>query len=126
MDIEEAYLLAKGFARTVYVRPPRNLRQSGQLWQLKAAAYGLTDSGRLWYLTSNDTLIKEYGLVRSRYDYSFYHGHDQYGHLDLALAIQVDDYVYCGSPERMAGFEGFLGRMFDVSKFARRNLNVMG
>ena len=83
MDIESAYLQAKGFARTIYVRPPKEAQQPRTLWRLNAAADGLTDSGRLWYLTSNEMLIKEHGLTRSRYDYSFYHSPDRTGVADF-------------------------------------------
>jgi len=47
IDIEAAYLQAKGFVRMVYVIPPREARLTNTLWRLNAAAYGLMDSDRL-------------------------------------------------------------------------------
>ena len=126
IDIEAAYLQAQGFVRTIYVRPPREAQRRDKLWKLNAAAYGLTDSGRLWYLTSNNALIEEYGLSRSRLDYSFYFALDADERLCFALAVQVDDYIYCGTPSQMTRFEAFLREIFDVGKFIRRNLDVMG
>eukprot|EP00171_Calliarthron_tuberculosum_P018277 IDg18277t1 len=65
MDIKAAYLQAKGFERTIYVRPPKEVQCRDYLWQLTAAAYGLADSGRLWYLTSDAALTDEFGLSKS-------------------------------------------------------------
>lgn len=57
MDITAAYLQAKGFEREIYVRPPPQEEQSHQIWKLTKAAYGLADSGRLWYLTSDSAIV---------------------------------------------------------------------
>ncbi len=126
MDIEAAFLQALGFNRVIYVRPPREAGLKGILWRLNLAAYGLTDSGRLWYLTSNDQLVQKHGLTRSRLDYTLYHSCDDDGRLDFIRAVQVDDYLYAGTPKRMEAFEAFLKSTFDVSKFARRSLSLMG
>lgn len=126
MDIEAAFLQAVGFTRLIYVRPPREANQHGILWRLDLAAYGLTDSGRLWYLTSNDQLVRQHGLTRSRLDYTLYHMEDHNGRLDFVLAVQVDDYLYAGTSARMKAFEDFLHSTFDVGKFARRSLSLMG
>ena len=126
MDIETAFLQAIGFSRQIYVRPPREARSSHQLWRLELPAYGLSDSGRLWYLTSDRELIKSFGLTRSSYDYTLYYSTDSTGLLDFILAVQVDDYIYCGRPDRLNDFESFLSSRFDVGKFGRKKLSLMG
>lgn len=126
MDMITAFLQALGFNREIYVRPPREATAPGILWKLNAAAYGLTDSGRLWYLTSNGELVSKHGLKRSRYDYTLYQSTDERGKMDFLLAVQVDDYVYTGTDDRMKAFEAFLSSTFEVGTFARGSFSVMG
>lgn len=126
MDIKAAYLQATGFTREIYIRPPREAKEDGVLWQLLAAAYGLTESGRLWYLTSNTALIHKHGLTRCKYDHTLYYAINDLGVLEFILAVQVDDYTYSGTPARMQAFEEFLRRTFEISKIARRSLSLMG
>lgn len=126
MDVRAAFLQARGFNRRIFVRPPREAAAHGVLWLLTAAAYGLTDSGRLWYLTSNHDLIHKHGLTRSRYDHTLYYSKNTNGILEFVLVVQVDDYLYGGTPERMEAFERFLKDTFTVSKLARSNLSLMG
>lgn len=126
MDIETAYLQALGFTRRIYVRPPREAKAPHVLWRLELPAYGLTDSGRLWYLTSDKELIKSFGLTRSPFDYTLYYSADENGSLNFILAVQVDDYLYCGTLSRLDEFEKFLSERFDVGKFARHKLSLMG
>ncbi len=59
-------------SRVVYVRPPSEEGATGVLWRRTAAAYGMVDSGRLWYLTSVTTLVDQFGLTKSRYENALY------------------------------------------------------
>ena len=72
MDVRAAFLQAKGFNRTIYVRHPHEEKQPNILWKLLAAANGLVDSGRLWYLTSNSALCNSFGLIRSAIESTLY------------------------------------------------------
>ncbi len=47
--------------------------QPDVLWKLTAAAYGLADSGRLWYLTSDTALTDEHGLKKSKLEPTLYY-----------------------------------------------------
>lgn len=73
-----------------------------------AAAYGLTDSGRLWHITSNEDLINGHGLTRSKYDHTLYYSKNNNDVLYLVLAVKVKDYLNGGSLEKMHSFEDFL------------------
>ena len=42
------------------------------------------------------------------------------------LAVQVDDYVYGGTPEMIESFEVFFKNSFKVSKLERSTLSVIG
>lgn len=73
MDISPAYLQSKGFHRDIYVKPPREAEDPNGLWKLLAAAYGLVDSGRLWYRTSDQELVSAHNLIRSLYEPTMYY-----------------------------------------------------
>ena len=126
MDVRAAFLQANGFNRTIYVRPPREEEQPGILWKLLTAAYGLVDSGRLWYLTSNTALCDSYGLTRSAYEPTLYFSRDKNENLDFLVVVQVDNYVYTGTVERMNQFEQYLRAIFDVGECRRNNFNIYG
>jgi Reverse transcriptase (RNA-dependent DNA polymerase) len=52
LDVKAAYLQAAGFQREIYVRPPSEEGDNSHVWKLEKHAYGLADSGRLWFLTA--------------------------------------------------------------------------
>lgn len=85
MDAEAAFLQARGFLREIYVRPPKEAGEPGFMWLLLAAAYGLADSGRLWYRTNDDALVNIYNLTRSRYEPTVYFIKDAHGKLNFIL-----------------------------------------
>lgn len=66
-----------------------------------------------------------HGLSKCKYDYTLYYSRDADINLDFALAVQVDDYTYSGTPDRIAVFEHFLKRKFKVSKLTRKSITVM-
>lgn len=124
MDVKTAYLQARGFNRTIYVRPPREDNDSANLWKLSAPAYGLTDSGRLWYITSHIALTQTFGLTRSRFEPSLYYM--RRGESALMLVVQVDDYIYTGTPDSIQNFESFLQSQFLVGTLEAHKFDVMG
>jgi len=126
MDVKAAFLQAHGFEREVFVKPPREECAPGKLWKLEAAAYGLTESGRLWYLTSDSSLTKKFGLIRSKYDPTLYYSKNDSGMLDFLLVTQVDDYIYTGETAQVEDFEKFLRSEYDVGSLSHKTFNVMG
>lgn len=65
MDAEVAFLQAQGFSREVFIHPPKEAGDTTGLWKLLAPAYGLADSGRLWYRANDSALLNVYNLQRS-------------------------------------------------------------
>lgn len=126
MDVRAAFLQARGFFRTIYVRPPKEEKDSASLWKLLASAYGLVESGRLWYRTSDGALVDEYGLTRSRYEHTLYYRKEESGSLSFVLATQVDNYIYAGTQDEVSKFEKFLQKRFEIGTLDRHNFTVMG
>ena len=88
--------------------------------------YGLGDSGRLWYLTSDEALIQSFGIAKSKIEPSLYFKLDATGNLCLTLVFQVDNYVYTGTQEQLDLFEGCLQSEFKVGELHRRSFEVYG
>lgn len=72
MDVSTDYRQARGFHCTIYVRPPKEAAGATGLGKLQATDYGLVRSGRLWYRTSDEALVTEHRLTKSRYDHTLY------------------------------------------------------
>lgn len=66
---------------------------SGRVYQLKKAIYGLKQASRMWNLKLNDVLLK-HGFVRSQTDPCVYR------RAGIILAIYVDDFIILYSSER--------------------------
>ncbi len=126
MDVTAAFLQAKGFERDVYVRPPREEGAKAVLWKLTAAAYGLADSGRLWYLTSDSALREKFQLSKSKLENTLYFRKTPAGDLCFVLICQVDNYVYAGETKQIREFEKFLQSEFDVGELCHNSFMVYG
>ncbi len=126
MDIKAAYLQAQGFERDIYVRPPQQENAKGFVWKLTKAAYGLADSGRLWYLTSDAALREAFGATRSRLEHTLYYRRNDTGALSFVLVAQVDNYVYAGTPSEITAFESFLQEEFHVGELEHGRFVVYG
>lgn len=124
MDVKSAYLQAKGFDRDIYVRPPREEHDDTFFWKLAVPAYGLKDSGRLWFLTAYEALTCRFGLKKSKLDASLY-----FRAVDgemLLLVVQVDDFLYAGTPALSSSFETFLKGQFSIGSLESDEFDIMG
>lgn len=90
MDVTTAYLNGE-LEEDIYVKPPDEIEGSHKLegvWKLKKAMYGLKQSGRVWN-KKLDTILREYGLEKSKADPCIYHR--KLSGKRLIVAIYVDD-----------------------------------
>lgn len=126
MDVKTAFLQALGFDRKVFVKPPKEANDLSGLWELRAPAYGLVDSGRLWYRTSDSALITEYNLTKSRYEHTLYYKKNDTHTTTFILVAQVDNYIYAGTETEIYSFETFLQERFKIGTIEKGLLNVMG
>jgi len=126
MDITAAYLQAKGFEREIFVRPPAQENHSNHIWKLTKAAYGLADSGRLWYLTSDSAIVEKFGATRSKLEPTLYYSKNKEGNLSFLMVAQVDNYIYAGDQDNLKKFETFLHSEFDVGELEHESFKVFG
>lgn len=104
MDVTASVLQSNGFNRDIYVHPTHEEKASGKLWYLLAGVYGLVDSGKLWYRTSDYALTSKGNLSKSKYEPTLYF-RKNHSKLCFLLVTQVDNYIYCGTDQEIKRFE---------------------
>lgn len=126
IDLVTGFLQEQEFNKVIYIISPRDSSLPGTAWKLKHAAYGFTDSERVWYLIWADKLVKWYGLSHWECFYTLYDACNAALQLELVFAVQVDDYMYTDKKAKMKWFEAFLDYTFDIRKCARGTLELIG
>ena len=77
-------------------------------------------------MTSNAALCDLYGLARSAYEPTLYFSRDRNKNLDFLVVVQVDNYVYTGTVQRMENFGLYLKIAFDVGECRQNNFDIYG
>ena len=94
IDVKAAFLQGFPIDKDVYLVPPVEAN-TGKLWKLKTAVYGLVDASRAWYLTVTDELTSQ-GTTCSIYDNALFYWRNC-GKLEGILCCHVDDFLFSGS-----------------------------
>ena len=113
MDVKAAFLQSKELDRVVYVKPPRNLKKAGVIWQLEKPAYGLNDSPRNWYNSLKEFLLS-LGCVVSKYDPGLFYKREK-GKLAGMILLHVDDFLVCGNGSFKEVIKSIM-RKYDIHK----------
>lgn len=112
MDVESAFL--NGYLKSeIYVKQPEGFDDnSGRVWKLKKALYGLRESPRVWY-ECLDEYLENIGFKRSDNDYCLYIKDDKTH--PLYLIIFVDD-LLIGSKDQI--------KIDEVKALLRKKFNM--
>ena len=94
IDVKAAFLQGFPIDRDVYLVPHVEAN-TGKLWKLKTAVYGLVDASRAWYLTVTDELTSQ-GAKCSIYDNALFYWRNC-GKLEGIVCCHVDDFLFSGS-----------------------------
>jgi hypothetical protein len=94
-DVKSAFLLGRWLERNVYVFPPAEANEEGNLWLLEKGAYGLIDGSWLFYLQLKDKLL-ELGMKGVSGDPALFTMHMD-GKLVGLICSHVDDLLICGN-----------------------------
>jgi hypothetical protein len=121
LDVKAAYLQATGFNRIIYVRPPKEDQDRNNLWKLEKPAYGLADSGRLWFLTAFRAL-ESHGLRSCPYDKTIFASKNSL----LFVTTQVDNFLFTGTHSEMMLFTDYMKAQFQLSELEYDNFCVYG
>ena len=98
MDVEKAFLRSKSLKREVFVQPPKEAEtDSGNVWRLKKAAYGLGEAAKEWYETLSQ-ILQSLGLKKSKNEPALFF-YEQKGKLKGIMAVHVDDFLLGGDKD---------------------------
>ena len=92
-DVKAAFLQGAPLEREVFVKPLKERRIPGILWQMLKGAYGLVDASRGFFLEVAKTAV-ELGCVQSIHDPCMYMYYLQDGTLDGMVMTHVDDMLH--------------------------------
>lgn len=124
MIVKSAYPQAKGFMRDVYVRPLCKENDGSGFWKLHVPAYSHTDSGCLWYLTSHEAFTTRYDFVQTKHELFLYVSKKK--KIMLMLVVQVNDFLYGGTPNLAWDFEKFLHPQFKIGSTEHTFVMIKG
>ena len=98
LDVKAAFLQSTALERTIYVRPPKDIKEPGVIWRLKKPLYGLDDSARNWYFTIKEELIA-LGCKQSKLDKALFRFYSEQKKLIGIFLMHVDDFLFAGTPK---------------------------
>ena len=124
LDISSAFLQGNRLSRTVYVRPPPGVCETGKIWCLKRCLYGLADAPREWYDRVCEEM-KKMGANISVYDKSVFMWHED-SKLVGVMVTHVDDFEYCGTPRWQITVVDNLKKIFKISKNEKGSFKYIG
>ena len=114
MDVKNAFLQGE-LEDEVYMRPPPGLEdtiESGKVFKLNKAIYGLKQSPRAWYHKLSNTLM-ERGFKRSEADHTLFTITSQEG--IVVILVYVDDIIISGNDKvGIQDTKSFLKSVFDI------------
>jgi hypothetical protein len=84
----------------IYLRPPREARDEGFLWELEKSLYGLRSAPKAWWETITKEL-KTQNFNQCKQDKAVFTWHKE-GEIAGAVHLHVDDLLYAGKPEFLA------------------------
>ena len=94
------------------------------VWRACKQVYGLTDSGREWYLLVRNTLISA-GYVGSDYDASLY-TYRQGETLLGIVSVHVDDFLITGTAQHVQTTVDVLRKAFTVGSLKQDAFTFLG
>ena len=124
MDIKAAFLQSKDLDRTVFVKPLRNLKKVGIIWELQKPAYGLNDSPRNWYNSLKGFLLKA-GCKNCSLDPGLFYLQVERKLMGLIL-IHVDDFLVAGNAKFKNEIVKKIMMKYDISKHMTGTFKYIG
>ena len=95
LDVRAAFLQGFAIDRTVYMKPPSDIRETGVLWKLQRCPYGLNDAPRSWFRRVSSELMK-LKVSSSKFDEAMFY-YRIGGKLSGIMVLHVDDFLFGGN-----------------------------
>ena len=98
LDFTGAFLQGQDIDRTVYLRPPADIRENNPdvVWKTIKRLYGFRDSGRGWWLEFEKSM-KQLGCEATMIDPAMF-VYKLDGEVVGLAGVHVDDVLFCGEP----------------------------
>ena len=128
IDGTSAFLQGAPIEREVFVRPPKERRVPGMLWQLKKPVYGLIDAARGWHLALSKKLI-EAGSKKCIVDPAMYLSFsevDNERRIDGIVLTHVDDLMHGGTKNFENNFMHIVKNSFVFSEEESERFRYIG
>ena len=125
MDIKTAFLQGEKMTRTVYIKPPKEAKQSCVLWKLQKCVYGLVDASLSWYKRVC-RVMSETGAKTSAVDPAVFYWLSSTGSVEGILASHVDDFIWGGTPAFEKRVIAYIRSCLYVGKEEEDDFNYIG
>ena len=122
-DVRAAFLQSEDIDRTVYVKPPRDVKKQGIIWRLKKPLYGLNDSCRNWFFSLKKCLL-ELGLEVTKFDKALFLFRLD-NKLQGIVGCHVDDLIFAGTMKFLTLMKE-MAKKFVLSKSEAGALRYVG
>ena len=124
LDVKSAFLQGQPIERDVYLLPPEEACESGNLWKLKKVVYGLKDGSRNWYFTLKSFLLN-LGCSISKCDPAVFYLRQDTSVIGILL-LHVDDVIWCGTDEFESIVIERIRSAFKIGKEAVESFKYLG
>ena len=124
IDVKSAFLQSTDMQRDVYLVPPKDVKNKGEIWKATKPVYGLKDAARNWFDTLRTSLIA-LDCKQSIYDPSFFMNYEE-GMLAGMFISHVDDFLFAGSENFMQNVIGGIKAEFIISSEQEGNFKYVG
>lgn len=123
-DIRAAFLQSDPIDRTILVKPPKEFRESKEVWRLHKPVYGLNDASKKWFLTVKKRLT-ELGCKPLRLDISVYSYYSE-GNLSGLIVVHVDDFLCAGNETFKKNVLQPLESIFEIGSHNENRFKYIG
>ena len=114
VDVPTAFLNST-LKEEIYIKKPKGLNCSDEVFKLNRALYGLKISPKSWNDKFNEIMVIN-GFTRSQHDYCLYYSDDVY------LLLFVDDALITGKTETVENLINILYKNFKVKDMGEANM----
>ena len=124
-DVSSAFLQGEDLERTVYLKPPKELKNGkGKLMKLRTALYGLSDASLQWWKKLSKE-IKNLGCTQSKHDPALYFKLER-DELQGLMTVHVDDFLHTGEEQFYKEVIDPLKKIFKMGEIQEKEFTYVG
>ena len=125
VDIKSAFLQSNDIERSVFVKPPKEARVPGKIWQLIKPVYGLDDGPRCWY-QSLAKYLESIGGIQCKLDKALFSFYDRQKNLKALCLAHIDDLIISGEERDVKDIVEKIKSKYTISKHKTKLFTYVG